>query len=90
MCCIIKFKSLTRTANYVLCRKYERLQSEVDKSDDKSLAKNLSALEKELNAKEEEINTVVGLYKEVRAIEYAMYSTGMHPLFSMILQKKNR
>lgn len=64
----------------------------MDKSNDKSLAKKLSALEKELNAKEEEINAVVGLYKEVRAIiEYAMYSADMHPLFSMILQKnKNR
>jgi len=49
------------------------LQSEVDKSNDKSLAKELSVLEKELNAKEEEINTVVGLYKEVRVIiKYAM------------------
>jgi len=40
----------------------------VDKSNDKSLAKELSTLEKELNVKEEEINAVIGLYKEVRAI----------------------
>ncbi|XP_039311627.1 uncharacterized protein LOC105202730 isoform X3 [Solenopsis invicta] len=45
--------------------KYERLQSQVDKSSDKSLTNELSAMEKELNAKEEEINAVVGLYKEV-------------------------
>ncbi|XP_077264067.1 uncharacterized protein LOC143898447 isoform X2 [Temnothorax americanus] len=52
--------------------KYERLQLEVDKSNDKSLAKELSALEKELNAKEEEINAVVGLYKEVMALKRQM------------------
>lgn len=62
----------------------------MDKSNDKSLAKELSVLEKELNAKEEEINAVVGLYKEVRAIvEYVIYfSTGMHTLFSMTLRKQ--
>lgn len=38
------------------------------KSNNKSLAKELSAMEKELNVKEEEINVVIGLYKEVRAI----------------------
>ena len=44
----------------------------MDKSNDKSLAKELSTLEKELSVKEEEINTVVGLYKEVRTIiEYS-------------------
>lgn len=53
---------------FLIYRKYERLQSEVNKSNDKSLAKELSALEKELNAKEEEINAVIGLYKEVRGI----------------------
>jgi len=39
----------------------------MEKSKDKSLAKQLSAMEKELNVKEEEINVVIGLYKEVRA-----------------------
>ncbi|XP_011872993.1 PREDICTED: uncharacterized protein LOC105564867 [Vollenhovia emeryi] len=52
--------------------KYERLQSEVDRSNDTSLAKELSALEKELNAKEEEINAVVGLYKEVMTLKRQM------------------
>lgn len=58
----------------------------MDKSDDKSLAKELSVLETELNAKEEEINTVVGLYKEVRVIiKYAMYtSMGMHIIFTTL------
>lgn len=57
---------------FLIYRKYERLQSEVNKSNDKSLTKELSALEKELNAKEEEINAVIGLYKEVRTIiEYS-------------------
>lgn len=88
MCHIVKFRSSTRTGSYVLYRRYERLQSEMDKTNDKSLAKELSALEKELNAKEEEINAVVGLYKEVRAIiEYVMYFAGKRPLFSMTLQK---
>lgn len=41
----------------------------MEKSNDKSLAKELSAVEKELNVKEEEINAVIGLYKEVRAIK---------------------
>lgn len=40
----------------------------MEKSKDKSLAKELSAMEKELNIKEEEINAVIGLYKEVRDI----------------------
>ncbi|XP_012056612.1 PREDICTED: uncharacterized protein LOC105619703 [Atta cephalotes] len=53
-------------------KKYERLQSEVDKSNDKSLAKELSTLEKELNVKEEEINAVIGLYKEVMALKQQM------------------
>ncbi|XP_018361531.1 PREDICTED: uncharacterized protein LOC108760214 isoform X2 [Trachymyrmex cornetzi] len=53
-------------------KKYERLRSEVDKSNDKSLAKELSALEKELNVKEEEINAVVGLYKEVMTLKQQM------------------
>lgn len=44
------------------------MQSEVEKSNDKSLAKELSAMEKELGVKEEEINAVIGLYREVRAI----------------------
>ncbi|KYQ57596.1 hypothetical protein ALC60_03558 [Trachymyrmex zeteki] len=52
--------------------KYERLRSEVDKSNDKSLAKELSALEKELNVKEEEINAVVNLYKEVMTLKQQM------------------
>ncbi|KYN05777.1 hypothetical protein ALC62_03256, partial [Cyphomyrmex costatus] len=52
--------------------KYERLQSEVDKSNDKSLAKELSALEKELNVKEEEINAVISLYKEVMTLKQQM------------------
>jgi len=69
---------------YILYRKYERLQSEVNKSNDKSLVKELSALEKELNAKEEEINAVIGLYKEVRAIIVFMHSTGMHIVFNDI------
>lgn len=50
-----------------ICRKYEKLQSEAGKTDDKSLKRELSDLEKELNVKEEEINAVIGIYKEVRA-----------------------
>ncbi|KYM79889.1 hypothetical protein ALC53_09594 [Atta colombica] len=53
-------------------KKYEKLQLEVDKSNDKSLAKELSTLEKELNVKEEEINAVIGLYKEVMALKQQM------------------
>lgn len=56
----------------------------MDKSNDKSLAKELSVLEKELNAKEEEINTVVGLYKEVRVI----IKCAIHTLLSMTLRKQ--
>ncbi|XP_036143117.1 uncharacterized protein LOC105838113 [Monomorium pharaonis] len=52
--------------------KYERLQLEVEKSSDKSLAKELSTLEKELSAKEEEINAVVSLYKEVMTLKQQM------------------
>lgn len=86
---VIRFKSLTGLLPvYILYRKYERLQSEVDKSNDKS--SELSALEKELNAKEEEIKTIIGLYKEVRAIiEHVTHFAGMHILFSTI-SRKNR
>lgn len=42
------------------------MQSEIEKSNDKSLMKELSIMEKELNIKEEEINAVISLYKEVR------------------------
>lgn len=42
------------------------MQLELEKTDNKSLAQELSALEKELNVKEEEINAVIGLYKEVK------------------------
>ncbi|KAL6260598.1 hypothetical protein P5V15_008119 [Pogonomyrmex californicus] len=64
---------------FLICRKYEKLQSEVDKSNDKALAKELSILEKELSAKEEEINAVIGLYKEVRLI--LLYSCLLHILY---------
>ncbi|XP_012216078.2 putative leucine-rich repeat-containing protein DDB_G0290503 [Linepithema humile] len=52
--------------------KYEKLQSELGKTDDKSLVRELSTLEKELNVKEEEINAVVGLYKEVMTLKQQM------------------
>jgi len=51
-----------------LYRKYEKLQSEVDKRANDACLKELSTLEKELNIKEEEINAVISLYKEVRFV----------------------
>lgn len=54
---------------FFIFRKYEKLQSEIEKSNnDKALAKELSIMERELSTKEEEINAVIGLYKEVRLL----------------------
>ncbi|XP_020296451.1 structural maintenance of chromosomes protein 3 homolog isoform X2 [Pseudomyrmex gracilis] len=50
-------------------KKYEKLLSEVEKSNDKSVAKKLSVLEKELNVKEKEINAMIGLCKEVMVLK---------------------
>ena len=54
--------------NYLISiknRKYEKLHEKAEKSKDKSLTKEVEKLETELTAKEEEINAVVSLYKEV-------------------------
>ncbi|XP_019695804.1 uncharacterized protein LOC105180660 [Harpegnathos saltator] len=52
--------------------RYETLQSEMERSDDAALSKQLSSLEKELQVKEEEINAIVGLYKEVMSLKQQM------------------
>lgn len=46
-------------------RKYEKLQIELEKSNDKKLEGEVLQLEKELSIKEDEINAVINLYKEV-------------------------
>lgn len=51
---------------YTHCRKYERLQAKAKKYSDKDLEEEILHLEKELSIKEDEINAVVNLYKEVR------------------------
>lgn len=51
---------------YLIYRKYENLQKKAENSDDQSLINEIVTLEKELNSKEEEINALISLYKEVR------------------------
>ncbi|XP_032671194.1 uncharacterized protein LOC116844139 [Odontomachus brunneus] len=52
--------------------RYEKLQSEVAKSNDANLPKELSTLEKQLHVKEGEINAVISLYKEVMSLKQQM------------------
>ncbi|XP_014487962.1 PREDICTED: uncharacterized protein LOC106751555 isoform X2 [Dinoponera quadriceps] len=52
--------------------RYEKLQSEVENSDDATLPGELSTLEKELHVKEEEIVAVIDLYKEVTSLKQQM------------------
>ncbi|XP_012275324.1 putative leucine-rich repeat-containing protein DDB_G0290503 isoform X2 [Orussus abietinus] len=49
--------------------RYENLQEQVERSNNRTLAKELADLEKQLIAKEEEINAFVSLYKEVMALK---------------------
>lgn len=51
---------------HFIYREYENLQKKAEKSDDQSLINEIAKLEKELNSKEEEINALISLYKEVR------------------------
>ncbi|XP_071857875.1 uncharacterized protein isoform X1 [Bombus fervidus] len=59
--------------------KYERLQAKAKKYSDKDLEEEILHLEKELSIKEDEINAVVNLYKEVMSLKHQM----------KLLQKKN-
>ncbi|CAD1479002.1 unnamed protein product, partial [Heterotrigona itama] len=52
--------------------KYERLQAKAKKYSDKDLEQEVLHLEKELSIKEDEINAVVNLYKEVMALKQEM------------------
>ncbi|KAK9299309.1 hypothetical protein QLX08_007659 [Tetragonisca angustula] len=52
--------------------KYERLQAKAKKCSDKDLEQEVLHLEKELSIKEDEINAVVNLYKEVMALKQQM------------------
>ncbi|XP_015438353.1 PREDICTED: centrosomal protein of 57 kDa-like [Dufourea novaeangliae] len=54
--------------------KYEKLQVELENSDDKKLKEEALTLEKELSAKEDEITAVINLYKEVMALKQQMKS----------------
>ncbi|XP_043668762.1 uncharacterized protein LOC122629430 [Vespula pensylvanica] len=51
---------------------YENLQKKAEKSDDQSLINEIAKLEKELNSKEEEINALISLYKEVMTLKQQM------------------
>ncbi|XP_043472217.1 metacaspase-2-like [Leptopilina heterotoma] len=52
--------------------KYEKLQEKSEKCKDKTLAKEIEKLEVDLVEKEEEINAVIGLYKEVMSLKKQM------------------